>query len=899
LGGFVRDTIIINSRLAWRRVRGVAAIQRRHGLQALSIQLLAARLAGGFLQAIDSDALKTSISRATEVDLGELNEIKHLPGFARAAAATLSKAWTSGIDLRGGASDQAAAVPRRTACLALLEAEVLRHLPPSMRRPSELVGIARTRVHLAESFFGRVSVHGHTEMAPVWRPMLGELAKVVDLSWVAGPRKVPSWVGQLGIPIIETPPETPVIECRSCGSPRHEALEAMRWARSLIASGKVRPEDIAIAAASPEEWDDHLLALSDMSGLDLHFVHGRKVLTTSEGQLAAALAEVLLRGFSHARMTRLVGLLRNQNPAFQVVPSNWWHELPQDAPLLGLKSWRDTLAVWRAMNKLKSDDVIVKLNDLIEALSLGLKQAKDIGERLLVRRSLAIWRKALTEGPPEALDVTLSTLRLPDLVPQEANIIWVHAASLAAEPRPYVWLIGLTSRAWPRRHSEDSLLPDYIVESSLLDPLPVHVADRCDFDTIIRTTTQQVICSYARREAQGRINGISPLFPKSGVIFLKRARIPEHACGWADRLLARPAEFQTTPEARSAISCWDDWNSNRLTAHDGLMRANHPVVVAAVDRKQSTTSLVKLLRDPLGYLWKYGFGWTEPKETEEPLLLDALAFGSLLHATLEKAVTHLETTLQGGLGAADQDDVLEALDVALGFVSLEWERKYPAPPPMIWERKLRDIHSLAIRALTFREEPLPNQQSWAEVKFGSSREEESRIDGPRPPPPWDPFAKVVIPGTAVSIGGSIDRLDLSGTTARVTDYKSGKAPSTSMAPLLKGGAELQRCLYAYAVTALIPSVVTVEARLFFPKAGDDGLIPLSNPRELLEQLATFIESARSHVLAGDLLPGIGAQEEYNDLAFALPGGANESYFAMKSDLVRKRLGGIAPLWELD
>jgi hypothetical protein len=30
--------------------------------------------------------------------------------------------------------------------------------------------------------------------------------------------------------------------------------------------------------------------------------------------------------------------------------------------------------------------------------------------------------------------------------------------------------------------------------------------------------------------------------------------------------------------------------------------------MAALQRQQSATSLVKLLRDPLGYLWRYGFG---------------------------------------------------------------------------------------------------------------------------------------------------------------------------------------------------------------------------------------------------------------------------------------------------
>jgi hypothetical protein len=59
----------------------VAAIERQHGLQALAIDQLAARLAGGFLQPINSDSLKEAIGEATAMDLGEFNNIKILPGF--------------------------------------------------------------------------------------------------------------------------------------------------------------------------------------------------------------------------------------------------------------------------------------------------------------------------------------------------------------------------------------------------------------------------------------------------------------------------------------------------------------------------------------------------------------------------------------------------------------------------------------------------------------------------------------------------------------------------------------------------------------------------------------------------------------------------------------------------
>src|ERR1017187_2968810 len=231
-------------------------------------------------------------------------------------------------------------------------------------------------------------------MSPIWRPFLAALKDVTDVQWVAGPRQVPAWARALGIAVVETAPEQPAIQSESCASPRHEALEAMRWARALLASRRAKPEEIAIAAASPVEWDDHFQALSEMAGIDLHFVHGRKALSTPDGQLAAALAEVLLRGFSQARMTRLVALLRSQNSDFKIVHGNWWRSLPEDAPLLDAASWRDVLSAMLDLTDKNSEAVVRALSNLTETLAFGLKRAGEIGGVLLRGRSLAIWKAA-------------------------------------------------------------------------------------------------------------------------------------------------------------------------------------------------------------------------------------------------------------------------------------------------------------------------------------------------------------------------------------------------------------------------------------------------------------------------------------------------------------------------
>jgi hypothetical protein len=219
---------------------------------------------------------------------------------------------------------------------------------------------------------------------------------------------------------------------------------------------------------------------------------------------------------------------------------------------------------------------------------------------------------------------------------------------------------------------------------------------------------------------------------------------------------------------------------------------------------------------------------------------------------------------------------------------------------VIWERKLQDISTLAVAALGYREQSLVGQRSWAEIPFGGDRSVEDLTDERRALLPLHPTTPVVIPGTTVAIGGAIDRLDLNaaGEIARVTDYQSGKSPGKK--PLvLKGGAELQRCLYAYAVRSLVPAVNDIQTRLLFPRAEKDGLYELADPAAVLASLAGFVNAAQRYATAGNVLPGAGAQNDYNDLAFALPGGAKESYFELKSSLISDRLADLSALWEME
>ena len=892
-----RRTLVVHSRYAWRSHRTEAAIDSDQGLLLVTIEQLAARLAGGFLQYINEDDLKFAVVTAIGDPLGELDKIKALPGFQRAAAASLSKLWAAGLNLAeeaASATDETAKA--RFASLAVLERGVISRLPNHQVRPRELVAAASQHVGHARSIFGRIEIHGRTEMSPVWRPLLSLIRRETDLVWVGEARKIPDWLPDTGVAVETTPPSSSSVRTVSCASPRHEILEALRWARQHLAQGAL-PQQIAITTASPESWDDHMLALAEAANLPLHFIHGRSALSTAEGQLAAALAEILLRGFSRMRMVRFVALLRSQCRRFNALPGDWWRALPEGAPLLDAARWTRAIAALSPGDFSDGKDHRPLLEEIVETLSQGLIESAAIGDRVLDGKALAVWRKALTEGPPAALDVTLTGLRVDDGVEPDGAIVWGPASAIAAVPRPFSWLAGLTSRSWPRRASEDPLLPNHIIAADRLDPLPVHEADRRDFTTIRDMTDGEVICSRARRDSGGRLNGISPLYPHDlDEIYLAQSREPEHAASASDRLMARPSEFTGLPQAMSAQQTWIDWHRKKLTGHDGLVSSNHPLLIRALDRQQSASSLVKLLRDPLGYLWTYGFGWREPEETDEPLTLDPLAFGNLLHEILEETVTCLESPDADGFAGASTEAIVQAVEQAAEIVRTQWDESRPVPPPVVWARKRAEAVELATAALTLDEEFLPDQRSWAEIPFGGGPRAEALSEDARAALPWDPGSEVVIAGTTVCIGGSIDRLDLSGdrSRARVTDYKSGKLHGRP--PQIKGGAELQRCLYAFAVKRLIATQPQVDARLLYPRKGDSALL-LDDPEGTLERLIRYLAAASASFTEGKALSGPAADERWYDLAFALPGGAKESYLATKLPLAAKALAEIAPLWE--
>jgi hypothetical protein len=880
----LRRTVIIDGPLAFRMRRLAAARNAEAGLQIMTLPALAARLAGGFLRPAGPQELEPAIRAAIDPGgLADLDRMRTLPGMTRALLATLGKAWDADLDLQALATRGT-----RLADLALIEQRVHAALPAGALTPRQLCDRAVERAGHAGILLGTVELDGVLQVPPVWRPLLAALADSTKLSWRAPAAGDRGWFrGEIIEAALEASSPRSLV---SCANPHAEVVEALRWLRELLASGRTRPEEIAIAAAAPQGWDEPFLVLARTAGLPLHFSHGVPALSTRDGQACAALADTLLNGISQDRIRRLLGYGTGQELLLKDLPRRWAAGLPSEAGLFEVDHWRRALAAADASRPEEPDAARVLLPP-IELLAQGIAVAQQAGETLLGPASLQLWAEALRRAPAEALEFSLQELRVPDGRDPGVSAVWCPAAHLAGAPRRWVRLIGMTSGSWPRAAAEDSLLPDHLLARRILDPDPVAERDRCAFQVITAQASGACVLSRSRRDAQGKPLAPSPILRPFGIeTALKRDRIPAHAFSEADRLAARPQEAAGLPVIAVATQCWSHWRRPAVTAHDGRIRAGHPVIRRALAQTQSATSLRRLLRDPLRFVWQHALGWHATEQDELPLSLDPRTFGELVHELLKRAVDLLEP--DPGYARATPEEIENALGAAVTVIGAQWPLERSTPPLLLWQHTLEAGRQLAQKALTFDEPFQADTRSWTEVRFGEPGAAGSSDL------PWDPQLPVRLPGTTIMVRGSIDRLDLRAArgAVRVSDYKTGVEPKKAEQIVFHRGAELQRVIYAAAARQLLPDVSHILARLVFlvsdpkPRAhrlGDvDGAIA---------EIGTHVAAACALLEQGTALPGPDAQESWNDFRLALPAGLG-SYLELKRQVFSQALAPASKIW---
>lgn len=875
---YSRRTVVVADRLAMRIKRLEAARAGHHGTQVMTLPQLAARVAGGFVQAAEDDVLYRAVSASLEtVELGDLDPIRPMPGTPAAALATLRKVWNADLDL-----DTRVSAHPRIAAMCRLDLAVRSALPNGMLVPPALAQAARLRVSHAPAILGSIECERLGDLAPCWRPLLLALASVTPVRWQAGARPVPGWLMGGAIEVVRQTSSPASASLVSASDAGHEAIEAMRWARALLASGQARPDEIAIAAASTASFDDHFLALRTQAEFDLHFAHGVPAASTRAGQQAAALADVLVSGLTLPRLRRLARLCASA-PLFERLPEKWLRVLPVQLAPRNAASWQQALASIPATDWPDGTDHGQDLRLVVDSLLAGAGSSDALGPQVLKGQALSLWRRALLAGPPQALMANLAALRIDDDGEPCANVCWMPAAALAASPRPYVRLLGLNSGLWPRTGSEDRLLPGHIIAARELELVAASASERLDFEAILGAGARQIVLSHARRDSRGRHIGRSALLQAFGEPErISRHAVPLHAMSESDRLLAQPAEFRDSLLAASAAACWNDWHRAELTPHDGLVSAGHPALHHLAKRTQSASSLSKLLRYPLAYLWKYGLGWKAPDEGSDALVLDARLSGLLIHRIFE-------LMLRAGQDATR--DNARRPEEAMQLVRDEWESTQPTPPRLIWRQTLAEAQKLVEAALPMLQAREGGMQLFAEVPFGGGENAAGAAL------PWPNDAPIPIPGTGLVMKGYIDRLALSpdGQRAFVVDYKTGA--KLKEGTVQGGGAELQRSLYALAVRAMLGDELAVHSSLLHLRSQTE--LVLENPAAVLGDLVRYLTLARANLEAGCTVIGPDSAGTYDDYKLLLPALAHAVYCKQKQEAVALALGDAAEVWEVE
>ena len=863
-----------------RMQRAVSARAKVIGREIIMLPQLASRLSGGFQRLAGPEQLYPAIRAAlAQGGFAELNSVRELPGTPRAVARSLQSVWKADLKL----AELRARSPR-LADLHLIEQRVHDALPAGVLLPEALRDAALARLEYAPALLGSVTIHGLIDIDPVWRQLVVAIARLVDVTWSVPTESDRSWFpGRVVRPMLATPGEA---EAEVCADPRAEAVEALRWARELLSRGTIAASDIALTAASPTPWDDHLLAQSKEAGLSVHFSHGVPALSTREGQACAALADSLVQGLSQQRIRRL---LRRLPPSRfrDRFPEQWWKALPAEAGLFALDHWKQVLA--KADTGAKA---AAPLLELVELVARGTEAAEAAGNLLLSGQSRLLWEATLRIAPAEAIHISLGDLKLPDALDPANSIAWCPAAHLAASPRPWVRMLGLTSGSWPRAESEDAIIPDHILPRRTLENVSITERDRQVYD-VIRSASTGLVLSRGRRSAAGSVQSPSALWPASKERMLARTRIPLHAFSEADRLLARPAEAGGSAIVAASRQCWRNWQRSQITVHDGATGAVSDVAVGrALARAQSTTSIRRLLRDPAGFVWRYALGWRSPEFEQQPLVLSPPVFGELVHELIRRAIDLLEAG--PGVSKASETEIRNAIDAAVEAVARSWPLERAVPPGLLWRHTLQEAAQRTFRGLTVDDCVLPGTRSWTELPFGADEAKDTAGF------PWDPTRPVSIPNTDIRFRGRIDRVDLraTGDAVRITDYKSGAAPRDTGAMILAGGSELQRVLYAMAARQLLADVRIMVSRLAY-LAGES--VPMALQAEILEQAmndaAAFIVVASCIVRSGPAVPGPDARERYYDMRLALPTD-RDAYLRRKQDAITVALAELAPLWRL-
>jgi ATP-dependent helicase/nuclease subunit B len=674
--------------------------------------------------------------------------------------------------------------------------------------------------------------------------------------------------------LAQVPDENPPAE-DSAPQPRDELI-ASALSADLEAASADDDEQAADAPASdgaraPWRWEKLLVEAAvigsadrwrrRLDGLGAEFARQRVEL--EEDDARAAQTDRRIRNLEHLRATAL--------PQIAMLAA-----LPKEA------TWGEWLTHLRALAAAAirdSEPVLAVLADLEAMAPVGPVALEEV--RMVLARRLA----------------RLETVR----GAREYGMVYVGSPARARGMSFEVVIVpGLAERVFPRKFTEDPLLPDAM--RARVAPGTARNEDRVEAERMALriaagAARERVMFSYPRvdldqgrprvpsfyalevlRAAEGRLPGFDELARRAACE--QAARLGWPAPGNA-QLAIDEAEFDlalldrlvdSDPETtRGAAHYLLGANPNlgralrsrarrwlrRWTPADGLVDPA-PEALAALGRHQlsarpySPTALQHYAACPYRFLLQ-AIHRLEPREQPEAIeVIDPLTRGGLFHEVQFEVLTALRERGLVPVTGENLDAGHEILDRTLDAVAARWREELAPAIERVWQDGIEsiraDLREWLRRAATESGGWIPDR---FELAFGLPGREQAD-------PASSPGAVMV--ADHLSLRGSIDLVERTeGGALRVTDHKTGKVRADD-GFVIGGGKILQPVLYALAAERILEHPISAGRLYYCTAAGgyEERVTPID---PAARSAAAVFTVTLGEALASGFLPAAPAEGE--------------------------------------
>ena len=517
----------------------------------------------------------------------------------------------------------------------------------------------------------------------------------------------------------------------------------------------------------------------------------------------------------------------------------------------------------------------------------ALRQSGAVLTVLAELRPMAKIGPVMLDEVVEVLTNRLTSLRVEPAERRYGKVYVATIPEIAGMSFDTVFVPGFGEDLFPKRASEDPLLLDAtrVTVSADLPVQDTRVADeRMLFHLAASTAERTLLVSFPRMNlAQARARG--PSFYALEVVRAVTGKVPDlqelqrkaaesspSQAGWPSprspeaaiddaeydlalvgQLLRAPIEeargrgryllTASATLARSLRTRAGRWRRPWVEG-DGVVNASEAVLAVLAkhrpaERSYSATALQTYAACPYRFLL-HAIHRLQPREEIAGVeRMDALTRGSLFHAIQFRLLSELRNRELLPVTSDNHGHILTIADVVIDDVAGEYSEDLAPAIPKIWESEVEDIRWDVrgwLREMKQGDLATAWTPKWFELSFGLPPGRES-----------DPSSSPDPVGLAggLKLRGSIDMIEERDGKLRVTDHKTGRAP-TSPPGLTGRGEVLQPILYAQAAEALLGMPVETARLSYCTERGGyrNVDVPVTDEaRDAMRNVVAAVDSA--------------------------------------------------------